>query len=112
MTFGNMDHPTCLVYIFCCIKISINNFLGNGTGRNLEPGNILKSREFSFLIVLYFQLGNKDAYDAYLDRGEEGLKDYIYSKMWDPEYRPLGKLPYYRHGQPNLDSHSSMRIQN
>ena len=44
-------------------------------------------------IILFLQLGNKDAYEAYIDGGEEGLKSYIYSKMWDPEYRPLVYLP-------------------
>merc|ERR1719273_2761381 len=39
------------------------------------------------------KLGNKDAQEAYAEGGEEGLKTYIYSKMWDPEYRPLVYLP-------------------
>ena len=43
--------------------------------------------------LLFFQLGNKDAHEAYAEGGEEGLKTYIYSKMWDPEYRPLVYLP-------------------
>merc|ERR1719220_2567810 len=39
------------------------------------------------------KLGNKDAHEAYAEGGEDGLKTYIYSKMWDPEYRPLVYLP-------------------
>ena len=47
-----------------------------------------------FEIIFYlFQLGNKVAQEAYAEGGEEGLKTYIYSKMWDPEYRPLVYLP-------------------
>jgi len=39
------------------------------------------------------KLGNKHAYEALKEGGEEGLKEYIYSKMWNPEYRPLVYLP-------------------
>ena len=39
------------------------------------------------------QIGNRQAYEALKEGGEEGLKDYIYSKMWNPEYRPLVYLP-------------------
>ena len=44
-------------------------------------------------ILFLFQLGNKVAYEAYLEGGEDALKEYIYSKMWNPEYRPLVYLP-------------------
>ena len=43
--------------------------------------------------TLKLQLGNKQAYEALQEGGEEGLKEYIYSKMWNPEYRPLVYLP-------------------
>lgn len=36
---------------------------------------------------------NKDALEAYKEGGEEGLKAYVVSKMWAPEYRPLVYLP-------------------
>merc|ERR1719228_3056396 len=39
------------------------------------------------------KLGNRKAYEALQEGGEEGLKEYIYSKMWNPEYRPLVYLP-------------------
>jgi len=32
---------------------------------------------------------NKDAREAYGDHGIEGLKEYIYTKMWNPYYKPL-----------------------
>ena len=46
-----------------------------------------------FLKCTSLQLGNKQAYEALQEGGEEGLKEYIYSKMWNPEYRPLVYLP-------------------
>ena len=33
------------------------------------------------------QVGNDDAMEALEEKGEEGLHDYIMSKMWFPEYR-------------------------
>ena len=36
---------------------------------------------------MFFQLGNRKAYEAFQEGGEDGLKEYIYSKMWNPEYR-------------------------
>ena len=52
------------------------------------------SKNYSKILSFFlFQLGNKDAHEAYAEGGEEGLKTYIYSKMWDPEYRPLVYLP-------------------
>merc|ERR1739844_649857 len=39
------------------------------------------------------KLGNRKAYEAFQEGGEDGLKEYIYSKMWNPEYRPLVYLP-------------------
>ena len=54
---------------------------------------ILFKKLFQNIIIFLFQLGNKDAHEAYAEGGEEGLKTYIYSKMWDPEYRPLVYLP-------------------
>jgi len=36
---------------------------------------------------------NKDMVEAYEFSGLEGLQDYIYSKMWYPDYRPLVYLP-------------------
>jgi len=32
---------------------------------------------------------NKEAREAYSDHGIQGLKDYIYTKMWDPYYKPI-----------------------
>lgn len=46
-----------------------------------------------FCIDYLLQLGNRQAYEALQEKGEEGLKEYIYSKMWNPEYRPLVYLP-------------------
>ena len=71
--------------------------LGNGIGRNLLPEIFtykifLKFKNFLKFFFL-FQLGNKVAYEAYLEGGEDALKEYIYSKMWNPEYRPLVYLP-------------------
>ena len=48
---------------------------------------------YIFLKSTSLQLGNKQAYEALQEGGEEGLKEYIYSKMWNPEYRPLVYLP-------------------
>ena len=39
------------------------------------------------MFYFFFQLGNRKAYEAFQEGGEEGLKEYIYSKMWNPEYR-------------------------
>lgn len=39
------------------------------------------------------KIGNKEASAAYKEDGLEGLKEYIYSKMWNPNYRPLVYLP-------------------
>ena len=39
------------------------------------------------MFYLFFQLGNRKAYEAFQEGGEDGLKEYIYSKMWNPEYR-------------------------
>ena len=39
------------------------------------------------------QIGNLDAIKALEETGEEGLRDYIESKQWEPEYRPLVYLP-------------------
>ena len=39
------------------------------------------------------QVENEDALEALQDGGEEGLKAYVVSKMWAPEYRPLVYLP-------------------
>ena len=39
------------------------------------------------------QVGNLEAVEALEEKGEEGLKNYIESKMWMPEYRPLVYLP-------------------
>lgn len=44
---------------------------------------------FSF----FFKLGNKKALAALEEGGEDGLIEYINSKMWNPEYRPLVYLP-------------------
>jgi len=41
----------------------------------------------------HVKLGNRKAYEAFQEGGEDGLKEYIYSKMWNPEYRPLVYLP-------------------
>ncbi len=35
------------------------------------------------------KVGNEDAMEALEERGEEGLEEYVVSKMWRPEYRPL-----------------------
>jgi len=35
------------------------------------------------------KVANKDAREAYNDDGLEGLKTYIYSKMWNPFYKPI-----------------------
>ncbi|XP_059097356.1 uncharacterized protein LOC131891736 isoform X1 [Tigriopus californicus] len=39
------------------------------------------------------KIGNLQAKEALEYEGEEGLKTYIESKMWNPEYRPLVYLP-------------------
>jgi hypothetical protein len=39
------------------------------------------------------KIGNKQAYEAYSEKGLEGLKEYVESKMWNPTYRPLVYLP-------------------
>ena len=39
------------------------------------------------------KIGNHEALEALDERGEDGLKAYIESKMWRPEYRPLVYLP-------------------
>ena len=39
------------------------------------------------------QVENEDALEALEEGGEEGLKAYVVSKMWAPEYRPLVYLP-------------------
>jgi hypothetical protein len=39
------------------------------------------------------KIGNKQAYEAYQERGLEGLMEYVESKMWNPTYRPLVYLP-------------------
>ena len=36
---------------------------------------------------------NEDALEALQEGGEAGLKAYVVSKMWAPEYRPLVYLP-------------------
>ena len=40
-----------------------------------------------YTLYMFFQLGNRKAYEAFQEGGEDGLKEYIYSKMWNPEYR-------------------------
>ena len=39
------------------------------------------------------QVNNKQIHEALEMGGEEGLKEYIHSKMWFPDYRPLVYLP-------------------
>ena len=39
------------------------------------------------------QVENKEALEALDQEGEAGLKAYVESKMWMPEYRPLVYLP-------------------
>jgi len=56
---------------------------------NIKSG--LEDKDLDMMEIC--KLGNKDAHEAYAEGGEEGLKTYIYSKMWDPEYRPLVYLP-------------------
>ena len=35
------------------------------------------------------QVNNKHIHEVLEHAGEEGLKEYIHSKMWYPDYRPL-----------------------
>ena len=49
-----------------------------------------------FLLMLFFltlQIANKVMLESYQHGGMAELKDYIYSKMWYPNYRPLVHLP-------------------
>ena len=46
-----------------------------------------------FDLTQIFQIGNEDALEALEESGEEGLRDYIESKQWQPDYRPLVYLP-------------------
>ena len=38
-------------------------------------------------LLCYVQVSNHDALEALDEHGEDGLKEYIYSRMWNPEYR-------------------------
>ena len=38
-------------------------------------------------------MNNKHIHEALESNGEEGLREYIRSKMWYPEYRQLVYLP-------------------
>jgi len=49
----------------------------------------LASRVIEQALEEGFKIGNKDAYEAFNEGGHEGLMEYIRSKMWKPEYRPL-----------------------
>jgi hypothetical protein len=51
-----------------------------------------KCEDISDLFSPMFQPANKQMMAAH-DEGLESLKDYIYSKMWYPDYRPLVYLP-------------------
>ena len=44
---------------------------------------------FGHITVFSLQISNKVMLEAYDKGGLSGLKDYIYSKMWYPNYRPL-----------------------
>ena len=44
-------------------------------------------------MMFAFQLGNKKCVEALEIGGEEALEEYITSKMWFPDYRPLVYLP-------------------
>lgn len=44
------------------------------------------------------KVNNKQIYEALETNGEEGLKEYIHSKMWSPDYRPLVYLPPGQNG--------------
>jgi hypothetical protein len=57
--------------------------LENSTTKLILSTLVLQIKKF----YLFFQLGNRKAYEAFQEGGEEGLKEYIYSKMWNPEYR-------------------------
>jgi len=39
------------------------------------------------------KIGNKKCLEALEISGEEGLEEYIWSKIWFPDYRPLVYLP-------------------
>ncbi|CAB4057405.1 E1.1.1.39 [Lepeophtheirus salmonis] len=53
----------------------------------------LATRVFEQAMDENLPIGNKIALEARIKGGEDGLKDYIRSKMWRPEYRPLVYLP-------------------
>ena len=38
-------------------------------------------------------MSNKEIHAVLEAEGEDGLKEYIHSKMWYPDYRPLVYLP-------------------
>ncbi|XP_023348002.1 NAD-dependent malic enzyme 59 kDa isoform, mitochondrial isoform X2 [Eurytemora carolleeae] len=53
----------------------------------------LAARVFEQAINDGIKAGNKLMFDAYNEGGLDGLKEYIHSKMWVPDYRPLVYLP-------------------
>ena len=49
--------------------------------------------DFSSFHFVLLQIRNKQIGEALATGGEKGLKEYIKSKMWYPEYRPFVYLP-------------------
>lgn len=47
----------------------------------------------SSIFLIFLQIGNKMCLEALEHGGEEELSEYIFSKMWFPDYRPLVYLP-------------------
>lgn len=44
-------------------------------------------------LICFSKVNNKHIHEALESNGEEGLREYIRSKMWYPEYRQLVYLP-------------------
>ena len=49
----------------------------------------LAARVFEQAVEENLKINNKTMLENYDKLGVSGLKDYIYSKMWNPNYRPL-----------------------
>ena len=65
------------------VLVLVKRYTGTPEGNQMNSTQLLEIHFF----YLFFQLGNRKAYEAFQEGGEEGLKEYIYSKMWNPEYR-------------------------